>query len=86
MDITTANDFVKQQAEEWGWDYVEQKFAEGLEPVLVNGVWCWYDVQFLRTVHVDSDNSSSTLPSDRIGHSLGSRISDPNALNCISPY
>lgn len=38
---TTAEDFVKSEIDEWGFDYVEAKFADGYEPTLVNGVWLW---------------------------------------------
>jgi hypothetical protein len=40
-----ANEFVKSQIDIWGFDYVEDLFAKGLEPTLVteNGVdkWVW---------------------------------------------
>lgn len=38
---TTIEDFVKAEIDEWGFDYVDEKFAQGYEPIFVNGVWCW---------------------------------------------
>lgn len=37
----SANEFVKAEADEHGYDYVESQFASGYEPMLVNGVCCW---------------------------------------------
>jgi len=38
---TIANDFIRSEVNEWGWEYVDSKFDEGYEPMLVNGVWVW---------------------------------------------
>lgn len=65
---TNADDFVRAEVDEWGFDYVEAKFATGYEPTLVNGVWCWYKagdsdvaIQLLQPIHGVSNSSSSSL-------------------------
>jgi hypothetical protein len=60
---STPNDFVKHEIAEWGFDYVDEMFANGYEPVLENGVWFWGD-KFLRIIHATSDNSCDVLSSD----------------------
>lgn len=58
--IETANDFVLREVEEWGWDYVDEKFASGYEPTLINGVWCWY-VKSISSSPIRLSNPSSSI-------------------------
>lgn len=60
---TSADDFIRAEVAEWGWDYVDAKFAEGYEPTLINGVWCWYHVPIfvLRPLYDGSNTGRSNL-------------------------
>lgn len=48
---TTVEDFIKQEIEEHGHDYVEAQFALGCEPILIDGL-------FYSWVRVNNTNSS----------------------------
>lgn len=74
IETSTADDFIKSEVAEHGWDYVEAQFELGYEPAAHNGVWIW-KVRAnvcLRLVLPASNVSSSTgrnsLPnrSDRV--------------------
>lgn len=43
---TTVEDFIKQEIEEHGWDYVEAQFALGYEPCLIDGnFFAWVNTE-----------------------------------------
>lgn len=58
---TTIEDFIKAEIDEWGFDYVEGKFASGYEPHLVNGVWCWYAISSAKIGVFGSNTISGIL-------------------------
>lgn len=60
---TTIEDFVKAELDEWGFDYVEAKFAEGYEPCFVNGYWEW---------HVKQSDNIGAIGSNSLGTDLSS--------------
>jgi hypothetical protein len=65
---TTAEDFVKSEIDEWGFDYVDDMFAQGYEPTLINGVWLWGEKDVLRIlspINVSSNTCGTRLHSDR---------------------
>ena len=66
---TTIEDFVTAEIEEWGFEYVEAKFAEGYEPALVNGVVCWVSP----TGFIPANASSSTKAQLRASSTIGSK-------------
>lgn len=70
---TTANDFIKQEVDEYGWDYVDDMFAQGYEPTLINGVWLWGEQDVLRIhshINVSSNTCGTRLLRDRNSISL----------------
>lgn len=70
ITITTKEQFVKAQIEEWGFEYVEELFASGYEPCIMDGRWCWYVLQRTHISHSNASNSSSRNL-DHSRHNLG---------------
>lgn len=65
---TTMDDFVKNEIEEHGHDYVEAQFIIGYEPVSINGVWCWGSKTDVLS-RLSSTAISSNTVSSRVDHS-----------------
>lgn len=63
---STADDFIRAEVEEHGWDYVEGKFALGYEPMAPNGFWVWmqpYRSNGSNTLGAQIGNNSQRHPS-----------------------
>jgi hypothetical protein len=66
--VESIQDFVNSEIAEHGFGWVEAQFILGYEPVLVNGVWLWKDI------NVDI----------AIGNSITSTSTGTGAYNSVS--
>ena len=60
---TNINDFIAAEIDEWGFDYVEAKFADGYEPTLISGIWCWHVSTSISNIANSTSTSRASLDS-----------------------
>jgi len=54
----TYDEFIIAETHEWGFDYVDEQFAAGLVPKLVNGTWVWMPAKYV----TPPSRNTSTIP------------------------
>lgn len=78
---TTLEDFVNEEISEWGFDYVEQKFAEGYEPTFTNGVWLWEKIAIITSCATGTMTNvfQTNKPINGHNHNSGRIIHNPRS-------